>query len=337
MSHDSKLPQYRMGLPIPHSKLGMWLFLATEIMFFSAFIGAYIVLRAGSPGWPTDANITHIHVWAGGLNTFVLILSSFFVVLALEGMKAENFAKARRYLCLTFLLACVFLGIKTYEYYGKFSHDILPGHIPETPRMAIDKSMREMKQVVDSRTIALANFKPPAKSEPAKTEESVELAGVTDEKTKEITPPVEILRQKLQAELEAPDTSESRKKELAAYFALETKFIDLNKRALNESITLTEMNQELDALRKNPDYGVFLAPVHHLQPIIYGNLFASVYFLLTGFHALHVVIGMIMFVIVLIQGKRLCEKWNDYVENIGLYWHFVDLVWIFLFPLIYII
>ncbi|MCH9654503.1 MAG: cytochrome c oxidase subunit 3 [Planctomycetes bacterium] len=326
-----------MGLPIPHSKLGMWLFLATEIMFFSAFIGAYIVLRAGSPGWPTDANITHIHVWAGGLNTFVLILSSFFVVLALEGMKAENFAKARRYLCLTFLLACVFLGIKTYEYYGKFSHDILPGHIPETPRMAIDKSMREMKQVVDSRTIALANFKPPAKSEPAKTEESVELAGVTDEKTKEITPPVEILRQKLQAELEAPDTSESRKKELAAYFALETKFIDLNKRALNESITLTEMNQELDALRKNPDYGVFLAPVHHLQPIIYGNLFASVYFLLTGFHALHVVIGMIMFVIVLIQGKRLCEKWNDYVENIGLYWHFVDLVWIFLFPLIYII
>uniref|UniRef100_UPI00263847B5 cytochrome c oxidase subunit 3 n=1 Tax=uncultured Gimesia sp. TaxID=1678688 RepID=UPI00263847B5 len=252
-------------------------------------------------------------------------------------MKAENFAKARRYLCLTFLLACVFLGIKTYEYYGKFSHDILPGHIPETPRMAIDKSMREMKQVVDSRTIALANFKLPAKSEPAKTEESVELAGVTDEKTKEITPPVEILRQKLQAELAAPDTSESRKKELVAFFALETKFRDLNKRALNESITLTEMNQELDTLRKNPDYGAFLAPVHHLQPIIYGNLFASVYFLLTGFHALHVVIGMIMFVIVLIQGKRLCEKWNDYVENIGLYWHFVDLVWIFLFPLIYII
>jgi len=326
-----------MGLPIPHSKLGMWLFLATEIMFFSAFIGAYIVLRAGSPGWPTDANITHIHVWAGGLNTFVLILSSFFVVLALEGMKAQNFAKARRYLCLTLLLACVFLGIKTYEYYGKYSHDILPGHIPETPRMAIDKSMREMKQVVDSRTIALANFKLPAKPEPAKTEASVELAGVTDEKTKEITPPVEELRRKLQAELDAPDTSESRKKELFAFFALETKYRDLNNRALNESITLQEMNQELDTLQKNPDYGAFLAPVHHLQPIIYGNLFASVYFLLTGFHALHVVIGMILFVIVLLQGKRLCEKWSDYVENIGLYWHFVDLVWIFLFPLIYII
>lgn len=326
-----------MGLPIPHAKLGMWLFLATEIMFFSAFIGAYIVLRAGSPGWPTDANITHIRVWAGGLNTFVLILSSYFVVLALEGMKVEDFAKARRYLWLTLLLACVFLGIKSYEYYGKFSHDILPGRIPETPLMAIDKSMREMKQVVDNRTIALANVKPSTKPEAEKTEESVELAGVSDEKTKELAPPVEELRQKLQAELEAPDTTESRKKELVAFFALDTKFRELNKRALDESITVPEMNQELETLKKNPDYGKFLAPVHHLQPIIYGNLFASVYFLLTGFHALHVIIGMLLFVIVLLQGKRLCEKWNDYVENIGLYWHFVDLVWIFLFPLIYII
>jgi len=46
---------------------------------------------------------------------------------------------------------------------------------------------------------------------------------------------------------------------------------------------------------------------------------------------------MLLFIIVLMQGRRLSKKWNDYVENIGLYWHFVDLVWIFLFPLIYII
>lgn len=326
-----------MGLPIPHSKLGMWLFLATEIMFFSAFIGAYIVLRAGSPGWPTDAKVTHIHVWAGGLNTFVLILSSYFVVLALEGMKAENFAKARRYLCLTLLLACVFLGIKTYEYSGKFSHDILPGHIPETPQMAITKAMTEMKQVVDGRTVALSNAKAPEKLEPAEPEETAVLPDTSGAETKELATPVEELRKKLQTELESPDTPETRKKALVAYFALDTKYRELNQKALDESITMPEMNEELATLKKNPQYGAFLAPVHHLQPIIYGNLFASVYFLLTGFHALHVVIGMLLFIIVLVQGKRLCEKWSDYVENIGLYWHFVDLVWIFLFPLIYII
>ncbi|WP_417376507.1 cytochrome c oxidase subunit 3 [Gimesia maris] len=337
MSHESNSPQYRMGLPIPHSKLGMWLFLATEIMFFSAFIGAYIVLRAGSPGWPDDPEITHLRIWAGGLNTFVLILSSYFVVLALEGMKVENFAKARRYLCLTLLLACLFLGIKAYEYSGKFKYDILPGHIPETPRMAIDKSMREMKYVVDQRAIALSAAKLPDKTEPTDPEETVEIAGVADEKTEEVETPVEELRQQLQTELAAEDTPAARKKELQAYFDLGDKYRQLNERALDESISMQEMNQELKALKENPEYGSFLAPVHFLQPIIYGNLFASVYFLLTGFHALHVVIGMLLFIIVLMQGRRLSKKWNDYVENIGLYWHFVDLVWIFLFPLIYII
>jgi cytochrome c oxidase subunit 3 len=64
---------------------------------------------------------------------------------------------------------------------------------------------------------------------------------------------------------------------------------------------------------------------------------------MTGFHALHVIVGMILFAIPLwfirMPGfhSSLNEKWSDYVENTGLYWHFVDLVWIFLFPLIYII
>ena len=77
--------------------------------------------------------------------------------------------------------------------------------------------------------------------------------------------------------------------------------------------------------------------VHHPQPIKFGNLFASLYFFLTGIHALHVVIGMFLFLTVLVWGTYLTTDATTYVENIGLYWHFVDLVWIFLFPLIYII
>ena len=73
-----------MGLPISNAKLGMWLFLGTEIMFFTAFIGAYIVLRFGSKGWPESPELTHINVWLGATNTFVLIVSSYFVVLALS-------------------------------------------------------------------------------------------------------------------------------------------------------------------------------------------------------------------------------------------------------------
>jgi cytochrome c oxidase subunit 3 len=65
-----------------------------------------------------------------------------------------------------------------------------------------------------------------------------------------------------------------------------------------------------------------------------GPLWASTYFLLTGFHALHVLIGIIVFALLLFV--TIDRSKANFVENIGLYWHFVDLVWIFLFPLLYL-
>ena len=65
-----------------------------------------------------------------------------------------------------------------------------------------------------------------------------------------------------------------------------------------------------------------------------GNLWASSYFLLTGFHAIHVAIGLLVFVLMMPMRLNLAQA--GVIENIGLYWHFVDLVWIFLFPLLYL-
>jgi cytochrome c oxidase subunit 3 len=65
-----------------------------------------------------------------------------------------------------------------------------------------------------------------------------------------------------------------------------------------------------------------------------GNMWASTYFLLTGFHALHVIVGLIAFAVII--RLRLDRTKANMIENIGLYWHFVDLVWIFLFPLLYL-
>ena len=76
-----------MGLPMPNGKLAMWLFLVTEIMFFTALIGTYIVLRQSAPHrggeslWPAPHEV-HLVEWAGAVNTFVLICSSLTVVLA---------------------------------------------------------------------------------------------------------------------------------------------------------------------------------------------------------------------------------------------------------------
>ncbi len=65
-----------------------------------------------------------------------------------------------------------------------------------------------------------------------------------------------------------------------------------------------------------------------------GNMWASTYFLLTGFHAIHVIVGLIVFVILLTMPLNASRA--GMLENTGLYWHFVDLVWIFLFPLLYL-
>jgi cytochrome c oxidase subunit 3 len=65
-----------------------------------------------------------------------------------------------------------------------------------------------------------------------------------------------------------------------------------------------------------------------------GPMWASTYFLLTGFHALHVLVGLIVFALLLLT--TLDRRKAGLVENVGLYWHFVDLVWIFLFPLLYL-
>ena len=118
---------YQPAVPVPKGKLAVWLFLSTEIMFFTALIGTYIVLRFGAPkgSWPTPHEVRVVE-WLGALNTFVLICSSVTIVFALETAKRDLVGNARKWLFATFLLGCVFLGIKAYEYNSKFAHGIHP-------------------------------------------------------------------------------------------------------------------------------------------------------------------------------------------------------------------
>lgn len=352
-----------MGIPIPNSKLGLWLFLGTEIMFFTAFIGSYIVLRLGSPGWPTDYNDTHITIFWGGINTFVLIVSSYCVVVAHEAMAQKKFSRARQFLTYTLLLACLFLGIKGIEYYGKISHDILPSRIPETPAQAIGKVDRELEAVVRER---FATYTDAAVIE---VPEANDLAGVsaqldvlangaeTDATLKsKVAADVELYRQwqnlhqhiVADVSLESvpvaagPGYAEARAAlaEGAALPALG--FVEVKKflaglkgqQYVEETGEFHDLPAETEE-GKAAVIGAVRSGVFDPHPVLYGNLFASIYFLMTGFHAIHVIVGMILFIRPLMQ-KNLDERWTDWVENSGLYWHFVDLVWIFLFPLLYI-
>jgi cytochrome c oxidase subunit III len=347
MTHPSPRPAVKMGLPIPNSKLGMWLFLGTEIMFFTAFIGTYIVLYFGSvdatghSAWPSDTHITHINIAAGGINTFVLILSSYFVVVAHEAMSQRNFSKAFRFLSMTFACACLFLGIKGYEYYGKYSHDILPGHVAESDEQAINKVVRETEAAVND---WLSDLIPGDATLAAKREYTFK-ATSTDEQLQSELKQIDAALPEAQGE-ERADLTKRRemleavidnKAEIKSWTGLSGEFAKLRTAAAGNQLTLEQTAHELERLQEDETYGPWMASVHHPQPILYGNIFASTYFVMTGFHALHVIVGMILFGIALLQGARLDHHWSNWVENCGLYWHFVDLVWIFLFPLIYII
>ncbi len=350
MSHTPAAPALKMGIAIPNAKLGMWLFLGTEIMFFTAFIGTYIVCRMGSKGWPTDVHVTHINILLGGVNTFVLILSSYFVVVSHDALLQKDPAKAWKFMLWTLLLGCLFLGIKSIEYKGKYDHGILPGYIPESDRQSEDFYVRDLGRAVDARLKAL----------------------VPDVKERE---------DQLKA-LESRVKEGKADKNGPVVLKLHAKYVDIREHVRSQ-IAFTVPLAAFDKLREDPDpahsprlaygkypddhgeshgdkaeahhdaEGTFISAVEQLQhdpelaslaghvhprrKILYGNLFASNYFLMTGFHAIHVIVGLIMFGLVIAKGKKLCIDDAILVENIGLYWHFVDLVWIFLFPLIYII
>ena len=100
---------------IPIGKLGMWIFLVSEIMFFTGLIGSYIVLRLGSAMWPRPGEVLNTGLLA--LNTLVLISSCFTMALSLDAAKQGRPQRLRFFLLLTACLGSTFLLIKLYDYW----------------------------------------------------------------------------------------------------------------------------------------------------------------------------------------------------------------------------
>jgi cytochrome c oxidase subunit 3/cytochrome o ubiquinol oxidase subunit 3 len=181
-------------LGLDHDKLGMWLFLSSEVMFFGGLIAAFLHFKINTPS-PAEAALLDVALI--GVNTFILLASSFTVVLGLAAIQRGVSSALIRYIGMTILLGCVFLAGQGYEFSMLYS----------------------------------------------------------------------------------------------------------------EGMTLTS------------------------------SVYGSSFFTLTGFHGLHVLIGVIWALFVLIKavrGKYAVDSFNG-VEIFGLYWHFVDIVWIVLFTIIYLV
>jgi cytochrome c oxidase subunit 3 len=351
--------EYQPALPLRNGKLFLWLFLSTEIMFFAALIGTYIVLRFGSLTWPTPSMV-HLSEPIGAFNTFVLICSSVTIVLCFEAAKLGNKAGATMWLWLTLLLGSVFLGVKMYEYNAKFSHLIYPAK----PRSSIfEKADLEFGSAARIRVLQLVPQQTPKLAE--LVEQVYEKGGVdklpeaSQAALKEVAANIAILGGSSTLEpLLAPPAPKDAPKEgapvdagqAATFKGLKDALADVLKenqvgvRQLAESadpVTLAQLAAKIMPLPDPNTHDHAHGGLNELYPwmrlpivIPGGNMWASTYFLLTGFHAIHVLVGLIAFAMLL--PKDLTGPNAGTIENVGLYWHFVDLVWIFLFPLLYL-
>jgi cytochrome c oxidase subunit 3 len=192
--------------------LGMWLFLVTEIRFFGGMFAVYTIYRSWYPDVFAIAS-SSLNEIIGALNTGVLLLSSFTMVMAVRAGQLGQRKAIVIFLILTLLFGGIFLGVKAYEWNQKFEEHHIPGQ---------------------------------------------------------------------------------------AAFHLD---------------------------------GVLPGDQGHAQ------LFFSIYFAMTGLHALHMVIGVGILLILIVQARkgRFSASYYTPVDVAGLYWHFVDIIWIFLFPLLYLI
>jgi len=305
--------QHHPGLPIPNGKTLMWLFLSTEIMFFSGLIGTFIVLRFGAPVWPKTHDV-HLSEPIGALNTFVLICSSLTVVLSLESAKRNQASAAKGWMLLSLVLGSLFLGIKGYEYSAKFAHGIYPSK----PHSRIyEKADVYYLSAVRQR---LAGIKGAIESHEERSPVDQDRLKVVDQLLEDEVRPIEVAISRDPDPLAGQDRLDQ----------LAHRIYPLHSatRAIHDGPT-GQAHQE-HAVGLNDQYPWLKLPIF----IPGGNMWASTYFLLTGFHGLHVLIGLIVFAILLTM--TLDSTKAATIENIGLYWHFVDLVWIFLFPLLYL-
>ncbi len=244
-------------------KLGIWLFLAQEILFFSGLFVAYIVYRAMHP---------EIFVWAhyyldtqlGAINTGVLIVSSLTAAWAVRCAQQANKSGLVLNIVITILCAFGFLGIKYVEYSHKFHDGLMWG--PKDAKL--EWSRHNPKEEVWE----LHSFRA----------HHPEVAAAAEAAAKDGKSPVEIAA----------------------------------------------------AARKaggGKDYGI-VRPKH-------SNIFFGIYFFMTGLHGIHVIAGIIMWIWLLVRAVKgqFGPKYFGPIDYGALYWHLVDLIWIYLFPLLYLI
>lgn len=123
-AHHHAVYDYDSGPPVDRGKFAIWLFLGTEIMFFTGLIGAYIVLRSGASEWPDAAVRLAVDITAA--NTFLLIMSSWFMVRSIQAAQNDDQKGVVTWLIATIAGGALFVSVQAYEYIELLQHGDIP-------------------------------------------------------------------------------------------------------------------------------------------------------------------------------------------------------------------
>lgn len=280
-----------------NGKIGIWLFLASEIMLFGALFSAYVLLRVGAEPGTWISGVLNVPI--GTINTLVLITSSVTVVMAWASLKMHKFADFQKFQAGTVLCAFIFLGIKSVEYKDKFSHyEIwLQPQVVEKyqPYLKVNYDMAPSYSVT-------GHFEYEGRTPWFWTHHDLDEHGI-----QEIVFHPDPVGHLIETGAEEEESEAATEGEGHA-----------------EGVTIPR-----EDIRRMSAY----VPAH--------STYFALYFTLTGLHALHVFGGAVVMTFLLVTGtqwwKRDPERLANRVEVSGLFWHFVDLIWIFLFPILYLL
>lgn len=306
-------------LKASYGKLMMWFFILSDALTFSGFLAAYGFSRFKfSTEWPiADEVFNHFPFLHGtdapmfyvALMTFILIFSSVTMVLAVDAGHQMKKDKVVTYMALTILGGLIFVGSQAWEW-----SNFIKGEYG-----AVELRSGKILQFVDANGDRIALDKVAMGEQEGVRERQTESEGIwyMDEKA---LPSV---------------TLDQVKTGFAAQEDLRVRTMELNEEGEK---TILDRETSLDFLNNR---GIGIIEGANMTKNEYGApLFADFFFFITGFHGFHVFSGVVILCIVffnVLLGTY--EKRGSYemVEKVGLYWHFVDLVWVFVFTFFYLV
>jgi cytochrome c oxidase subunit 3 len=330
LAHHFDTPQQQFT----SAKLGMWIFLVTEILFFSGLFVAYAVLRRNNPEVFMDGHLLLETSW-GAINTVVLIFSSLTMALAVRAAQCNHQKALTTLLAVTIACACGFLVIKFIEYKSKWDHHLVPGQ---------DRIVYFLSGQYFEDAVAREKQGPPAGGVPS--EKSLHYieevltrgghgAGHGTEQDGEHTP------QNGNHSEETGDHAEGNSDHTAG----NGEDTDRDeKAAANDGDNAPPSNEENDvSVASAEESGAHqegkMSEAELKRRFANIRSFLGIYFVMTGLHGLHVIIGIGVLTWILIRARKghFSSEYFEPVDCTGLYWHLVDLIWIYLFPLLYLI